>query len=100
MFILSCIYSNRKYTKPLFRHLIRMIILFILFVFNSCISQFIPSAGISSDLLVVEGLITDQPGQNIIKLSLSMPLGGRSIARPLSGGSVTVSDDMGNDYNL
>jgi hypothetical protein len=100
MFILSCIYSNRKYTKPLFRHLIRMIILFILFVFNSCISQFIPSAGISSDLLVVEGLITDQPGQNIIKLSLSMPLGGRSIARPLSGGSVTVSDDRGNDYNL
>ena len=100
MFILNCIYSNRKYTKPPFRHLIRMIILFILFVFNSCISQFIPSAGISADLLVVEGLITDQPGQNIIKLSLSMPLGGRSIARPLSGGSVTVSDDIGNDYNL
>jgi hypothetical protein len=29
-----------------------------------------------------------------------MPLGGRSITRSLSGGSVTVSDDMGNDYNL
>jgi hypothetical protein len=100
MFILRCLYSNRRYKESLFRHLIWMIIFPILFVLNSCISQFIPSEGISADLLVVEGLITDQPGQNIIKLSVSMPLGGRSIARPLSGGNVTVSDDMGNDYNL
>jgi hypothetical protein len=77
-----------------------MIILSILFVFNGCITQFIPAAGKSADILVVEGLITDQPGQNAIKLSISMPLGLRSVARPLSGGSVTVSDDTGSDFNF
>ena len=100
MLSLNCIYSLVKYTKPLFKYLAGFLILSELFLFNSCITQFIPAAGVTTDLLVVEGLITDQPGENAIKLSITMPLGGRSTARPLSGGIVTVSDNIGNSYNL
>lgn len=62
--------------------------------------MFIPEITESQDLLVVEGLITDQPGINTIKLSLSMPLGKRADAIPLGGCSVFLSDDFGNSYHL
>lgn len=63
---------------------------------NSCIVQFLPETTDDQDLLVVEGIITDRPGEQTIKISTSMPLGTRSAAKPLSGCSVTVSDDVGN----
>lgn len=79
----------------------RQVILFVfLILINSCIVQFIPKTTEDKDILVVEGLITDQSGQNTIKLSTSMPLGGKSNAKPLMGCNVTVSDDLGNNYSL
>lgn len=78
--------------------------LFFLFVFlllmNSCIVQFIPETGEDQDLLVVEGLITDLPGPNSIKLSKSLPLGGNNDTKPFIGCNVTISDDLGNIYSL
>jgi hypothetical protein len=68
-------------------------------VINGCIEQFVPETSEDKDLLVVEGLITDQPGQDTIKLSRSMPLGTKSSAKPLIGCSVTLSDDIGNNYS-
>lgn len=69
-------------------------LLFTLFL-TSCISQFIPQTNESKELLIVEGLITDQPGTNSIILTKSMPLGQKSDANPVSGCSVMVSDDQG-----
>jgi hypothetical protein len=62
---------------------------------SGCISQFLPETTESQKILVVEGLITDQPGPKTIKLSVSMPLGERSVDRPLSGCVVNVTDDDG-----
>jgi hypothetical protein len=62
---------------------------------TSCISQFIPQTNESKELLIVEGLITDQPGSNSIILTKSMPLGQRSEANPVTGCVVMVSDDQG-----
>ena len=74
---------------------------FILFSFllllPSCIVKFFPEIDEEKELLVVEGLITDQPEINTIKLSKSMPMGEKSAARPLSGCFVTISDDL---YNI
>jgi len=67
---------------------------------SSCIIQFVPEAGTDQDLLVVEAIITDQPGQNIVKLSTSMPLGNKSLAKPLEGCVITLSDDLGNHWEL
>jgi hypothetical protein len=67
---------------------------------NSCITEFIPVIDEKTELLVVEGLITDQPVSNKIKISKSLPLGTRSEAVPLSGCAVVINDDLGNVYHL
>ena len=81
--------------------ILQYVSLFLLLVMSgSCIKMFVPAISENPDMLVVEGLITDQPGQNTVKLSTSMPLGGRNAATPLSGCFVTISDDLGGIYNL
>jgi hypothetical protein len=79
----------------------RCFILFLIFLFfNSCITQFVPQTNEDKQLLVVEGLITDQPVVNTIKLSRSLPLGTRNMANPVNGSIVSISDDLGNTYFL
>jgi len=77
---------------------------FILFSFiyliTSCILQFIPETAENPALLVVEGLITDQPGSNIIKLSSSKVPWEKDAEEPVTGCIVWISDDMGGDYYL
>src|SRR5512137_337813 len=77
--------------------LIKLICLILL---NGCIVQFTPETEEEKELLVVEGLITDQPGPNTIKLSKSLPFGKKSEAKPLSGCVVSLKDDLGNYYPL
>jgi hypothetical protein len=67
---------------------------------NSCIVQFLPEITEDQDILVVEGLITDQPGLQTIRISTSMPLGTRSTSKPLSGCNVRLSDDLGNSFSM
>ncbi len=77
-----------------------LVILVLMAASGSCITQFIPETDEDKTLLVVEGLITDHPEDNTVKLSLSMPLGKRSILKPLKGGTVLVTDDKGERYNF
>lgn len=51
-------------------------------------------------MLVVEGLITDRPGINVVKLSRSVPLNKVSTSNPLKGCTVTINDDIGNNFTL
>ena len=67
---------------------------------NSCIAQFVPQIEEEKELLVVQGLITDQPEPDTIKLSRSLPLGQASAARPVSGYTVSISDNKGDIYYL
>jgi Domain of unknown function (DUF4249) len=78
----------------------QILLLFILLFLGSCISQFIPETSEDKQILVVEGLITDQPGPYIIKLTRSLPLGVKSNATPVKGCTVSISDDIGNTYFL
>jgi len=75
------------------RHILFLLILLLL---SSCITQFVPKIEEEKELLVVQGLITDQYETDTIKLSKSLPLGEISAARPLSGCIVTISDNFGN----
>ena len=80
---------------------IQQIILFsFLLLINSCIVQFIPETDEDKELLVVEGLITDQPGTYTVKLSKSLPLGRKNVAKPVKGCIVKISDDQGQFYSL
>jgi hypothetical protein len=79
---------------------LRLIILTIILLLNGCIVQFIPEINEEKELLVVEGLITNQPEVYKIKLSKSLPLGAKNAARPLRHCLVTISDNLFNTYNL
>src|SRR5665647_1232491 len=72
----------------------------ILFLITACVSEFVPEVTEEKELLVVEGLITDQPETNIITLSKSLPLGKKSEARPFTGCVVRITDDLGNLHSL
>lgn len=76
------------------------ILLLILILLNSCVAKFIPVIDESRELLVVQGLITDQNETDTIKLSKSLPLGQKSDARPVSGCILKILDDQGNEYSL
>jgi hypothetical protein len=76
----------------------KVILLTFLFLQNSCITEFIPRTNEDKKLLVVEGLITDEPDTNTIKLSESLPLGTRSVSNPVKGCIVTITDDLGNTF--
>ncbi|MGC1390643.1 MAG: DUF4249 domain-containing protein [Bacteroidales bacterium] len=77
-----------------------LLFIFIFLILAGCISQFIPKTSEDKQLLVVEGLITDQPGPNTIKLSRSLPLGTRGSTNPVKGCTVSISDDNGQTYFL
>lgn len=69
-------------------------------IISGCITQFVPETDEDQNLVVVEGLITDQPDVNTIKLSRSLPLGKKIILRPLRGCSVSITDDQGSTFLL
>jgi hypothetical protein len=86
--------------KPDMKSTQHLILLSVLLILNSCIIQFIPETNEDKELLVVEGLITDQPGVNTVKLSKSLPLGRKNVAKPLKGCIVKIIDDLGQIYIL
>jgi hypothetical protein len=77
-------------------------IIFFLFLilFNSCITEFTPKSEGEKEVLVVQGLVTDQPEHYTVKLSKSLPLGETSASTPVSGCSVEISDNTGNNFSL
>ena len=74
-------------------HIQRYLLIIFTVLLNSCITEFVPQLTEEKELLVVEGLITDQQGPNLIRVSTSLPLGEKSEAKPLSGCTVEISDD-------
>lgn len=67
---------------------------------SRCITPFIPETEEYKSLIVIEGLITDQPGVNTIKLSQSLPLGVKAKLSPLSKCTVWITDDYNNKFDL
>jgi hypothetical protein len=80
--------------------IIYIIVSIIILITGSCITQFLPETDEDPELLVVEGIITDQPEANTVKLSRSMPLGKLAVVKPLNGCTVSIRDDLGNLYML
>jgi hypothetical protein len=77
---------NRKFQIHIF---------FVFLLFSGCVTQFTPDITEEKELLVVQGLFTDQPEADTIKLSKSLPLGKVSDAIPVTDCDVTISDNLG-----
>jgi hypothetical protein len=84
----------------LFKPKQQLLLLILLFLLNSCIVPYIPVVNEEEELLVVEGIITDQPGINTIRLAKSIPLWESQVAKPVKGCKVWLTDDLGNIDNL
>ena len=82
------------------KHIHIIILIPFLFLLNSCITPFIPKVSEDKKIMVIEGLITDQPDTNTIKLSRSVSLGTTAPSNPVKGCLVTISDDLGNIFNF
>ena len=67
---------------------------------TGCVSKFMPEIDESRELLVVEGMITDQPETNRIRLTKSSPLDKKNLAKPVAGCIVSISDDLDNTWIL
>lgn len=74
-------------------------VLFMLLFACSCIDPYNPSIDDYLDLPVVEGIITNEPGPYIIKLSRSVALDNMDL-KPIRGAAVIISDDAGTEETL
>jgi hypothetical protein len=80
--------------------LLSVLMLLLHWIPEACVTEFIPRVKETRELLVVEGLITDQHVSNKVKLSLSLPFGKKSEAVPLGRCIVTIVDDLGHSSIL
>jgi hypothetical protein len=70
-------------------------ILLIVLVLNSCVEPYDPLINETQEVLVIEGVITDQSGTYTVSVSRSTPYNEPSF-RPVSGCVVSVQDNLGN----
>ena len=74
-------------------------VLIITFILNSCVSPFGPNIEKYDNILVVEGLLTNQPGSCKVSLSHTYPYD-RTNPAPESGALITLIDNAGNEIRL
>jgi hypothetical protein len=77
-----------------------LIVMLLCVLSTGCVTKFIPEVTEDKNLLVVEGLMTDQNETYTVKLSRSNPLGETKGLNPVPGAEVTIADDFDNIYSL
>jgi Domain of unknown function (DUF4249) len=77
-----------------------IMLLLLFFTLKSCVVPYIPDQPENDQLLVVEGLISDQYGVNTIKLSKSRPIWTGQNPVHLTECKVWITDDLGHIENL
>lgn len=68
-------------------------------VFNSCVEDYFPQIDRYTELLVVDGKITDKPGPYTVRISRSSVVNNPEY-KPVQGCIVTISDNLGNNEKL
>lgn len=74
------------------------IAILLVLLLNGCITKFIPESQGDQKFIVVEGLITDQPGPYTIKLSYTSAFNFRGESEPVTGFNIRIYDDEGKEY--
>ncbi len=77
-----------------------IILIISLSLIAGCITQFIPDTDEATNILVVEGMITDKYRTNKIRISRSLPIGKLISPKPLKGCQVTITDENNIVYDL
>ena len=83
--------------KKSFKYILPIILTFII---NSCVEKYWPELNSSeNNLLVIEGMISNQPGPYLINISLTSPID-TITQRPASNYTVEILDNRGNSETL
>ncbi|MCB0569665.1 MAG: DUF4249 domain-containing protein [Phaeodactylibacter sp.] len=77
-----------------------LFIAFAILAFFSCEKTIELDLGQTEDAVVIEGLVTDKPGKQFIRISKVVPFNGSGQAPAVSGATVAVDDDEGNSYTF
>jgi hypothetical protein len=77
------------------KYISSVILFFELVLINGCISSFIPETTEKKESLVVDGLITDQPGPYEVIVTKTMALGKVTAPDPVPMCIVSITDDEG-----
>jgi len=72
-----------------------IILILLLLVCKACIEPFDPVINETQEVMVIDGVITDQAGMHKVSVSISSPYGEPEF-RPVAGCVVSVRDDLGN----
>ena len=92
--------------KRSYKYIILLAVGGLFILFDQCVEPFVPTleATDTVNLLVVEGLITNETGPFGIRLSSTVPVYSyRNViedSRPVRGAEVRIVDDIGNEYLL
>lgn len=84
--------------KLRFFFLTQLLVLLLLVV--SCVTEFQPDSVSIPSALIVEGMITNQPGPYFVKLTRTADYSYKSLNLLVTGATVTISDDLGNKETL
>jgi len=76
------------------------IYIFFLLTFASCTKVISLKLGNNTNELVIEGNVTNTAGPQIIKLSTNVPFSNTNIYPPVTGATVSVSDQDGNIFQF
>ena len=77
-----------------------LILAVLILLIGACITKFLPEVTDEKNVLVVDGMITDMAREYTVKLTVSQPLGEKTISVPVVGAQVKISDDQGNIYTM
>jgi hypothetical protein len=81
--------------------LLRTILLFVFaMLMGNCIEPYTIPPSNEPSLLVVDGLITTEPGPHFVKLSRSTTLNETAIEKPVESATLWIMDNMGEQINL
>jgi len=72
-----------------------IILILLVLVCKACIEPFDPVINETQEVMVIDGMISNEPGIHQVRVSLSTPYGDPSF-RPVRGCVVSVQDDLGN----
>ncbi len=77
-----------------------IIIVFMLLALAACQEVYTPPVSAGEEILVVDGLLTDQPGSCRIRLTQAIPFDEDHPATPVPGASVNIVEDDDREYEL
>jgi len=75
-------------------------IIIIYFITAGCVAEYFPDIRENDEVIVVKGLITDQPGENTVEIYRSLSIWTSEFRNPIKKCTVWITDDLGNTDTL